>query len=1359
MNTLYDQSTAWYLVAYIASHAVNLLIDSGAQVSMLNKAEYDRLPGSHRGSLTAVGERISAANGGAIKVYGKTSLKMYLDRVCYDCEFIVADMGSLPGVLGMDFLTKNKATLHCLTGTVLLGDHKLNCRSARSGQGGRAILKNEVLLPARHVSFVAVCLATWGFGKDCDLAIEPMSTTYEEQILVPRGVVNVGQTDITLQVTNPGLKDIRLPAGFVLADLDQVTVAVNPQKHEFSSSGFVVGAAVNDAKLDLSEHLQKLVDCSSDLSDHQKALLRETLLEYEHCFEGGKYGLGRTNLVTHEIDTGDHKPFKIPPRRLGWAQRKALREEVKKMQELGVIEPSNSPWSSPPVLVKKKDNSFRFCLDYRKLNSLTKRDAHPLPRIDDCLDALAGATWFCTLDLSAGYWQIAMAPQDKEKTAFSTPGGHFEFSVLPFGVTNGCATMERLMQLVLGGLETDTCLSYMDDVIIRGRSFNETLSNLIKVLNRISSAGLRLKPGKCELFKKEVSFLGHIVCPEGIKPDPKKVEVVRNWPVPKNVSEVRSFVGFASYYRKYIGGFARIAAPLHELTTAKSFAWSAECQKAFGILISALTTAPILALPRDGCPVILDTDACDLSIGGVLSQIIDGKERVVAYASKTLSASQRNYCTTYKELLAVVKMAKVFRPYIYGQKEVLLRTDHRALLWLQNFKDIEGMLARWLTSLSEYNFRIEYREGRKHGNADGCSRIPRIPRNCKRQDCPDGGHVDKKVALVINEWNDKHAASLCRPWEAGLTSFQGLGSVAEKAGPALFSEKKNVCQSMQINHNTGSVAAAVNTQVESNWVETLSVEDIVQQQSQDQAIVLLRSWVESAQRPSFKDISKESAEVKNLWAQFPFLSLSEGKLCRKHKLPCGADVEQLVVPAVSRRKIFDHLHASKFGGHMGIGSLIAKLRRRFYWPGYKEDIIRWTHWCDVCQRRADTGRRRAPLQQSPVGMPMERMAVDILGPLPVTERGNRYIVIFCEYFTKWVEGFPLPDQTAATVADCLVNEIIVRFGIPHQLHSDQGSNFESQLFQEVCKLLGINKTRTCGYHPQSDGLVERFNRSVQDMLSKLISDRRNDWDVVLPYVLSAYRATPQHSTGMTPNLLMLGREVLLPVDIVYGYALPDQPKCPVAYVEWVRNVMEESYKRCRQELSKAAMRQARHYNKLSGDPCYNVGDWVLLFYPPIARQKLSLKFTGPFKVLRKLSEVNYEIEAPNTGKKKVVHVNQLKPYLSEVRPGDRPSLPDLPDGRDPLDPLGQQASADQLIAPWAPPMLQERGAGETPHSSAAESGTPPGGDPDSDLPEFDRQQESFDVTGKTTLNPFATPFVPSRLRKPPQRFGHNVGFI
>ncbi|GFY06605.1 retrovirus-related Pol polyprotein from transposon 17.6 [Trichonephila clavipes] len=376
--------------------------------------------------------------------------------------------------------------------------------------------------------------------------------------------------------------------------------------------------------------------------------------------------------MKHRIDTGEYPPIKQHPRRLQFAKQEEVQKLIKDMKNSDVIEPLSSPWVPSIVLVRKKDGSTRFCAEYRQLNDVTKNDSYPLPRIDDRLDTLAGNTWFSTPDLKSGYWQVELHPDDKEKTAFSTGQGLWQFKVMPFGLCNAPATFECLMETVLGGLTYEACLVYLDDIIIVGRSFEEHLKNIRRVLQKLKEANLKLSPSKCHLFWREVTYLGHISSAEGVRTDPDKISAVKDWNCPSDVHQLRSFLGLCTYYRKFVKNFSTIVRPLHKLTEAKQkFIWTVYCNNAFNKLKDTLTSAPILAYPEIGKQFILDTDASHESIGAVLSQEIDGQERVIVYFSKRLSKPDRNYCVTRKELLAIVKAVEHFHPYLYGRRFLL----------------------------------------------------------------------------------------------------------------------------------------------------------------------------------------------------------------------------------------------------------------------------------------------------------------------------------------------------------------------------------------------------------------------------------------------------------------------------------------------------------------------------------------------------------------------------------------------------------------------------------------------------------------------------------------------------------------
>ena len=385
-----------------------------------------------------------------------------------------------------------------------------------------------------------------------------------------------------------------------------------------------------------------------------------------------------------------NRSVRQPLRRHPPAHDDAIQKPAADMLEQGVIEPAKSPWASNVVLVKKKDGSLRCCIDYRQVNAATRKDAYPLPRTDMCLDAMSGARWFSTFDLRSSYHQVAMKPEDADKTAFICKEGQFKFTTMPFGLCNAGATFQQQMDMLMAGLAYEVCLVYLDDVIVFSSSVEEHIKRLRLVLSKLRDAGLKLKPSKCSLLQKQVSFLGHVVSGEGIRTDVEKGRVVADWPVPVNLREVRSFVGLCSYYRRFVKDFATISSPLHALTRKNaSFHWSEDCQEAFEELKCALTSAPILAMPDDESTFILDTDASHSAIGAVLSQNQQGVERVVAYASRKMSKAECNYSATRKELLAVVSFVKYFKHHLLG-RHFVVRTDHAVLQWLRKTPEPVG---------------------------------------------------------------------------------------------------------------------------------------------------------------------------------------------------------------------------------------------------------------------------------------------------------------------------------------------------------------------------------------------------------------------------------------------------------------------------------------------------------------------------------------------------------------------------------------------------------------------------------------------------------------------------------------------
>ena len=658
--------------------------------------------------LNTVGKKLVGAQGIPLQLHRTTTVQVNLQNEVFSTKVIVADQIATDLILGRDILRAHQCIIE-------MGKSNDVLRFKERGVANTIDSKKDANLNI-HINVVLDSPLQVALHSEIEVMGRVPDSTNERTwimevqvkrspVLVARAVVEPQNGRVTVRLLNTRDESVIIPKQTAIAEMELLpkgittTVATVQDKHTPDADDSQRGTLWNLTN-----------DAGDSLSTTEKVILFALLLEFSDLFAKGPDDFGRTGRIKHTINTGKAHPVRQMVRRIPPFCRDEARKLLKEMMEKDVIQPSVSPWASPIVLVQKKDGSTRFCVDYRKVNAVTRKDAYPLPRIDDTLDTLAGSKLFSTLDLISGYWQVEMNSDDQEKTAFCTLDGLFEFKVMPFGLCNAPATFQQLMDMVLTGLQWSSCLVYLDDVIVLGRNFAEHLRNLRDVFQHLREAGLKLKPNKCDLCLEEVEFLGHIVSAEGVRTDPKKTEKVAQWPKPTSRKEVQQFLGLANYYRRFVRNFASIAKPFHRLTekTAK-FEWSHECQVAFEELRRRLVTAPVLVFPDFTRPFILDTDASDIGIRAVLSQMQeDESERVIAYGSRVLTKPEHHYCVTRREL----------------RREFILRTDHGSLTWLWNFKQPEGQLAHWLERLQEYNFKIYHRPGRKHQNADALSRGP-----------------------------------------------------------------------------------------------------------------------------------------------------------------------------------------------------------------------------------------------------------------------------------------------------------------------------------------------------------------------------------------------------------------------------------------------------------------------------------------------------------------------------------------------------------------------------------------------------------------------------------------------------------
>lgn len=744
----------FYIPAMVHGVQTNFLFDTGATYTLIDKSVYDQM--NHPPALRPCNGKLYGVNGSYLRIHGAYDAEVNMagtgQMIIHDC--VVADLYRGGCIFGLREMVNNGIILDLERHVMKLNGQlvALHYCDSDGDYPVTVVAKEDSIIPAGISSIVnAVC---------SDIPIEHLRSgskmfsptndysLSESVVFAPHILVKGEQLNIGIPICNVTNKEMAIKKGTLMGLASLVeTEDLNPETGHVN-----VILSEQGVKPELPEHLQPLLkNISAECDDYTKEEITKLLIDYEDVFVGPKYPIGQTHLVEHTIDTGDHQPIKLPPRRQSSKSQDQSDEAIKDQLSKGVIRPSDSSWAFREVLVRKKDGTTRFCIDYRLLNAITKKDAYPLPRLDDSLDAMGGAVWFCTLDLASGYWQVPLAEKDKGKTAFATRSGLYEYNVMPFGLTNAPATFERLMDRTLRGLTWRQCLVYLDDVIVFGKDIDETIGNLKDVFKRFRKANLRLKPKKCALFQTEVPFLGHIVSRDGVRTDPVKVETIVNWPHPESVKEIQGFLGLCGYYRRFVRGFSTIAAALVALTRKDSIDedtgkvnWTEEVEESFISLKKAIVDSVALKYVQRQPPecsleqreglFILDTDASNFGIGGAVHQIQDGIEVPLSFGSKTLSKTQRGYCTTYRELLAVVHFAKHFKHYLYGQK-VIIRTDHSSLRWLMTFNEAEGMVLRWNSQLKFLDvLAIEYREGKKHINADSLSRRP--SRNCPRHDCP-----------------------------------------------------------------------------------------------------------------------------------------------------------------------------------------------------------------------------------------------------------------------------------------------------------------------------------------------------------------------------------------------------------------------------------------------------------------------------------------------------------------------------------------------------------------------------------------------------------------------------------------------
>jgi len=1074
--------------------------------------------------------------------------------------------------------------------------------------------------------------------------VVPSDLLSERQCDIPLGVVPFAPGLIELEIQNNSSSPVILRKGTVVAcvhpaSLDELMFCFEnaPKEAMVQSASIELIPFSDKAEIQLEPRLppiskdqplpvdlQAMVD-RCDLTSDQKAVVADVVRCNHDIFVKHNDDFGCCPWVKFRIDTADHPPIKQQARPVPIHQREELTALYRRYLEQGTVRPSQSPWASPIIVIRKKTldpqgkPEMRPVIDYRALNAITRIPAIPIPRTQELLERLAGRKWYTHADLASGYHNLMVAEEDICKTAIALPDSlglpsrFLEYTRMPFGLSAAPGVFQSVTDRLMRPSRYptpdddlgDAYGVYLDDICVAGDEFHTMLQRTRALFNRIRASGFLLKAKKCFLFKSMLKFLGFVLTSKGIEADEDKVSRIVHWPKPINVKELRSWLGLAQFYARFISHMADIVAPLYDLTRDRAaFLWTENCQQAFDKIKTVLTSAPVLGVARaDKGVFVVHCDASQVAVACILSQDQDGNQVVLHYHSKQLPRLKRSLCATHAELYALVEATKAFRLYLLGRPFVFY-TDHSALQWLRSFKHVEGKLARWLMRLEEFRFEIKHMKGKDLTNADALSRRP--ARLCS-PDCSRCVHVERQ--------------------EKSFTDFM------------TFSVRKAVIHGGD------------------EWLDAQVSAD----QQADPDIGPIYTAVKRGQKPHFQEVVGFGPVTRSLWLQFKSLQIVNGVLKRRLEHPSGdplLSVMQTVVPSSRTKDLVVNYHTGpSSGSHFGVSKCYGLLKERFYWPNMFTTVRDVISSCLRCaQVKGPAQKTRAEMKVFREGMLLGRYHADFLGPLQTSEPdGYRYVLVVVEAFSSWPEAIPLRTLQAEEVARALVTHVFSRLGAPYSIVTDQATTFESSLFKEVMDIYKIHKCRISGGKPSSNGKVENYIRSLTRQIAVLANEEPSNWPDLIPHVLHAYRAAVNDVTGFSPYEVLFGRQMRVPQDMACGLppsALPDSGT-PLSYPARLREKLDKIHTLVRENTARAAIRMKERYDKFSTLTYFKPGDIVMLYNRRRRRgksTKLYGSWEGPYVIIDLLNDCIARIEQvqpvelskrPKPPKRLIVHVDRL----------------------------------------------------------------------------------------------------------------------
>lgn len=1002
---------------------------------------------------------------------------------------------------------------------------------------------------------------------------------------------------------------------------------------------------------DRIERIQQLINLEH-CNNEEKNQILDICTKYADLFYLQGEVLSSTNIVKHSIEL---KPGTTPKKsksyRLPYSHQQEIKKQVKELVRQDMIEETGSPWRTPLLLVPKKSNDenkkWRLVMDFREVNSSTIQDVYPIPNISEILENLGKSQYFSKLDMASGYWQVEMEEESKKITAFQADGKLYAWKRMPFGLVNSQATFQRLMNQALAGLEGFMCFVYLDDVIIYGKSLADHNNRLIRIFKEFRKCNLKLQPSKCEFLCTEINFLGHIVSRDGVRVDPKKTEAVRKFPIPKTRKQIKSFMGFASYYRKFIDRFAKIAAPINWLLRKESkYEWTKECDNAFNELKEKLVNPPILIFPDYEKEFIITVDASNYAIGAILSQGQMTKnasgDLPIAYASRQFKDNEMHMSSNDKELTAILFGLQQFRPYVLDRR-FLIVTDCNSLTYLMKMKNCVTKYTRWKVVLGEYNFDIMHKPGILNSNADALSRI-----KLNQDDIFGKENIQNKLemkhesklrivtrsmsrnASKINESANKSEAVSDLNIEEGdvqnlkTKNFDLTLYIISDEGIYMTNE---LCRDVPFIPELGKIKI-----VERNEISMYLPNSVAENQMK-QAIGGLKTYSKNMRRKNIA-IVIESKDPKFVFA-LKFNLMKEFDKNYKIKIFTAKIID--VNDEDDRKIIMKENHDDPLGGHLGYQKTLEKIKRKFNWKNLTNDVRQYVQGCVICKKSKVTTHTKMPMKiTSTASRPYETVWMDIVGPFDESIYGNKYVITFQDDLTKFVNAVPLTNYTSFTCAEAFVNEIICVHGTPENILTDNGSNFVSDMFRSVCEILNINHIKTSAYMPSSNP-IERYHRSLGNYIHAFVDGEKAEWDRWIRFATSVYNNSKHETTNFAPHFLLYGKQSNIP------NGLEGEPQPIYNYENYaliMRNKFQNIHKMARENTLNVKEQRKENYDRKTNPMEFRAGDFVLVLNKEKIKNKLQSPYEGPYKVIEVTSDENCLIEI--NGKSSTVHKNRLK---------------------------------------------------------------------------------------------------------------------